>query len=238
MWEKDVSSTGPEQAYHIAYHSTRNSLENVIGTWRSALPGDAVNPSGVITIASEGTGHKILGSIAYVRSGDIFQANKLVTTDWNRAADVPTLIKDTVAYTAQSSKRPFLLHDRPCSNCRLENTTEIGGKASTIGRLWTVMNRVNVNTIAQAPNIWNGTSKQGARVCKRYKDGVLTTEPLWPWPMNQRIINAMVRAGKNPVDVTATMETIFGPIPSVCKNGSTSLAPMPPLAPTGLPVSP
>ena len=125
MFEKDTSSTGPGQAYQFAYHSTRNTLENVIGTWQSA-PGDAARPSAVVTIASEGTDHKLLGSIIYVLASDVFQPSKLITTDWKRDANVPILIKDSVVYTGQSSKRPFLLHDRPCSGCRMENATEIG----------------------------------------------------------------------------------------------------------------
>ncbi len=46
---------------------------------------------------------------------------------------------------------------------------------------------------------------------KRYKDGVLTDEYLWPWPMNQRIIDAMVLAGYNdPVDLTRTVFELAG----------------------------
>jgi hypothetical protein len=49
--------------------------------------------------------------------------------------------------------------------------------------------------------------------------GMRTTAPLWPWPMNARIIQAMQRAGyTSPVDVTAHMEMIFGSIPSQCKS--------------------
>ncbi len=55
---------------------------------------------------------------------------------------------------------------------------------------------------------------QGLR--KRYQDGVLTGEPLWPWPMNQRIKNAMMASGRSPVDVTQTVTRIFGPIPQRC----------------------
>jgi hypothetical protein len=42
-------------------------------------------------------------------------------------------------------------------------------------------------------NIWQGGSSfttqtgEGARLANRYLDGVLTNEPLWPWPMEDRI---------------------------------------------------
>ncbi|MBN2494619.1 MAG: hypothetical protein JXR96_08530 [Deltaproteobacteria bacterium] len=35
----------------------------------------------------------------------------------------------------------------------------------------------------------------GAQIEHRYVDGVLTAEPLWPWPMNERIEAAMVQSG-------------------------------------------
>ena len=53
-------------------------------------------------------------------------------------------------------------------------------------------------------------------ICKRYVNGQFTNDPLWPWPMNQRIKDALVQSGRAPVDITATMEQLFGPIPSQC----------------------
>ena len=63
--------------------------------------------------------------------------------------------------------------------------------------------------------------------CKRVVDGVLTTAPLWPWPMNQRIKDAIIqsntyleaegRVARPVVDVTADLEALLGPIPTSCK---------------------
>jgi hypothetical protein len=41
-------------------------------------------------------------------------------------------------------------------------------------------------------NIWNGSTfssrtGSGAQLSNRYVNGVLTSEPLWPWPMESRI---------------------------------------------------
>ena len=48
----------------------------------------------------------------------------------------------------------------------------------------------------------------GVTILYRYEDGKLTDRPLWPWPMNQRILDAMKLAGyAHPVDVT---KTVFG----------------------------
>ena len=100
---------------------------------------------------------------------------------------------------------------------------------------WQVSSRVDAATVSAASNIWNGSGSQGARVCKRYVNGKLTNEPLWPWPMNQRIIDAMRQAGKAPVDVTKTMEEIFGPIPSECRGSVSSHSDLtPPTSPVSL----
>ncbi len=61
----------------------------------------------------------------------------------------------------------------------------------------------------------SGAIKGGAKIMKRYVNGVETSKDLWPWPMNQRIIEAMKFGGYSPVDVT---KEIF----DLCKNGSTN----------------
>jgi hypothetical protein len=67
----------------------------------------------------------------------------------------------------------------------------------------------------------------------RYQNGTLTTQPLWPWPMNQRIVEATIKSGRTAVDVTATVESMLGTIPSACKattetGGTTPTAPSAP----------
>src|SRR5262249_54567489 len=57
---------------------------------------------------------------------------------------------------------------------------------------------------------------QGAKLCFAYEDGTLTTHPLWPWPMNDRIRDALIQSGRAAVDVTARVQEIFGPIPTQC----------------------
>jgi hypothetical protein len=53
--------------------------------------------------------------------------------------------------------------------------------------------------------------------------------------MNQRIIDAMKAAGKTPVDVTKTMEQMFGTIPVECRSNSAVL--VVPVSPTTLVVN-
>ncbi len=103
------------------------------------------------------------------------------------------------------------------------NTSWGGNGISTFGG-WTVNeDKLIVDYGDPAPNVFTGT--QGAQVCHRYEDGVLqdgsgatTTQPLWPWPMNERILAATtLAAGHSAEDVTQRIETLLGPIPSECR---------------------
>jgi hypothetical protein len=241
MYGKTDIANGPETSFQFAYNTEANIVENVIGMWDQDSLADASNPYGMVFIADEGTNHKLLGSIMLVRSNDLFEPSRIVVKEFNPGIQ----IKDVVVYSEQSNKKPFSLNNDNCvlanANCRLDNTTEIGGGSSSIGSNWVITNRVDVDTVDRAPSIWNGSGSNGARACRRYVNGTLTSTPLWPWPMNQRIIDAMRTAGKAAVDVTRTMEEIFGPIPSECRTSvvaNTTSTPMPttsvPTAPTSL----
>jgi len=56
----------------------------------------------------------------------------------------------------------------------------------------------------------------GASVCYKYVDGIKTDEPLWPWPMQERIKAATERSLFDTADVRAEIEAVFGPIPEEC----------------------
>ena len=239
MYEYDTSSTGPETVFEAMYNSGNNRFENVIGT--AADSATWVNPYGLFFIGDEGSGHEILGSIFYVKSSSAFNPGQLIYHNANNGIT----IKDVVAYTAQPGKSPFGLGNPSGGTKILQNTTAIGGTGSTIGSNWTVANRVDANTVSQAPNIWNGSGTQGARVCKQYVNGTLTNTPLWPWPMDARIRAALITSGRNPDaifggtgnSVTQQMEQIFGAIPAECRTGGTVTPPPPPPPPPPTPVS-
>ena len=117
------------------------------------------------------------------------------------------------------------------------NLTGIGGTASYYGTEW---QRNSITEGASLSAVGTAfTSTTGAKLCSRYKDGVLTGEPLWPWPMNQRILDATAKSGSAVADVTATVEKLLGAIPAGCK--TTAATPIPgvpaaPSAPTNLQV--
>jgi hypothetical protein len=96
----------------------------------------------------------------------------------------------------------------------------IGG--SCWGSAWSCINVKSLSSIA-GHNVW----QEVPGICKRYVNAQLTNEPLWPWPMNQRIKDALVQSGRQTVDITATMESLLGTMPSACKVSGTKL-PSPP----------
>jgi hypothetical protein len=226
-WESNTS-LGPKATFSRGYNAAGQICENCIGTW-DGIAGDqpqAIFRNGPARWSgSKDLNPKYYGSIAYVLSSQ--------KTNLDRIALQNTLttgvFKDVVVYTEHSTTRPLKLvnlpvaQGGPCVGCFITNTTSIGGPPSSLDDQF---QRSNVRAyssisemVAAGASPWQATSGVGARVCKRYVNGYLTDQPLWPWPMNQRIIDAMRQAGKAPVDVTQTMEKIFGPIPSECGGG-------------------
>ncbi len=103
------------------------------------------------------------------------------------------------------------------------NIASLGGGGAEIGKDWQtrdVLERPAPASADQGETIF--VRPKGPDLCHRYIDGARTDEPLWPWPMNQRIIEATHQSGRGPVDVTATMEALLGPIPSPCRSAQLS----------------
>jgi hypothetical protein len=245
MWGRfeQTLTTMPATVASIGYRSTNIICENCIGTWNH-ITAPSTGERSVFTTGSQSrdgicVNIKFLGSIAYLRTGDNV-VNGL--PGFKEVADSSCLtFKDNVIYVGPGiSAKPLLItsseEEARLTGLVLTNTTEIGGQPSNLTGPWNVVNRVTMNTVSAAPSIWNGAG--GARVCKRYLNGTLTSTPLWPWPMNQRIIDAMRVAGKTPVDVTKTMEEIFGPIPSECRASSVASAAPAPAPTASVPSSP
>lgn len=107
-----------------------------------------------------------------------------------------------------------------------EYLTSITGGSSTVHSSQTarVTNLNDYPTLAAMPpgeTLYEGTVT--ANLCKRYQDGVLTNEGLWPWPMTQSILDAHAWAqaqGHNlaapAVNVDALVTGIFGAPPTAC----------------------
>jgi hypothetical protein len=236
--------TGPKMTYELAYNNYNMTCENCIGTWSGermkqnytllGYDGNAhiTSKNSAKTFTSYGVDHpygifsmggllnaqtKVLGSIAYVRGSDDFAPSQAIVVRNIDSVEVA----DTVVYIepgTHMSKKRFSLNNLKSAvetNLIARNLTGIGGAASTFGSDWQKSSISEGSSLSSVDNVFTG--KSGANICYRYKDRALTTEPLWPWPMNQRIMDAMRESGRAPVDVTKTIESMFGPIPVKCK---------------------
>lgn len=93
-----------------------------------------------------------------------------------------------------------------------------------------VTNLVDVANLASLPagnTLYEGA--ETANLCFRTENRVLTSTPLWPWAMNQMILDAFAActarsAGYcgNSIDIDATITSIFGSPPAQCTAASVS----------------
>ena len=219
-WEASFR-TGPKYTFALLYNSYHSIIENSIGTWYGKpMNGSSPDqPYGIFATGrldeSPDARSKIFGSIAYVTGSDTFHAPTLFWVNPQNFLEYT----DNVAYVepgTYADKKTFWFRSgaKPLSRIG-KNLTSIGGAGPSIANDVQTSNIEQGSSVNQVSSIFTGT--KGARICKRYVNGVLTDQPLWPWPMNQRIIDAMKEAGKPAVDVTKTIEQMFGAIPNECK---------------------
>lgn len=237
---------GPKSCGTIMYNNTHMLWENLVGTWsqsRMVFPyilgcdaGDD-HPScgtsfttieqadgifgGASNSTTDATNTRMLGSIAYVPAGGTYQPSNLIDGE-----SLGYTYSNLVAYIPNSftGKQSFNFVNVGTVNSTATNITGVSNGGATIQSDWTVTNQEQATSTAGIDSIFTGAN--GARICYRYQNGTLTGTPLWPWPMNQRIIDAMTAAGAaNPVNVTATIESIFGTIPSACRWDTVTLLP-------------
>jgi len=244
---------GPKMTYTLAYNNYYMLIENSIGTWSGermqetyrlkCISGQTNSKCGTVRTnynveqpeaiygidRLDGTDKdaksKILGSIAYVKRNDRFAPSHLF---WVMNMD-SIEYKDNVGYIengSYSSVKTFNLHDSKygAQSLLARALTSIGGVGYYIAPPWKPSNIFHGTTFPTGSIF---TSSTYARICKRYQDGQLTNQPLWPWPMNQRIEDAMVASGRAPLDVTQTIENMFGPIPQECTTSSPSTVAVP-----------
>ena len=239
---------GPKMTLSLAYDNTDMLVENAIGTWSGSAMKPTYNldcdagtpyrlcgktftnhqvdqPQGIFSIdgmtrPDKNARSKLLGSIAYVQDADTYPYSYLYLI--NRLDSIR--LENNVAYVNpkfHKNIRPFGLLAEGVAGDRLfaNQLTSFGAAASFISG-WRA---TNILQGSSAPTVYSSgesifNTRRGANLCYRYREGSQTTEPLWPWPMNQRILYAMSESGRAPVDVTGTIEAMFGAIPAHCKS--------------------
>lgn len=197
---------GPHHTFSLSYWYTNVIGENLIGTW-DLEPDKVVSNSQRDIFGHDGHEAlryvKLLGSIAYAKQNQTFTPSSLIEFYGFMGE---TEIRDTVAIIESGSRytdrRPFslLAGTYATTNSVRDSTAKGNGTLSSIHSSWTKTNFVESNQLLG--------SLTGM---KRYVNGVKTSTDLFPWPMNQRIIDARVQSGRSAVDVTATMGKLENP---------------------------
>lgn len=242
------TSGSPTNIFTIGYNATGGLCENCIGMWNQLST--PLDPYGMFVFGGFTTGSssvanaKYLGGIGIVRTtftvsnwlGMIFGTQLVAGAEFKDM----TLYNDAGSHTGLRAILGQLFAPligpstcAPTCNRLITNVTEIGfGTADSINTTsngWTVTNKQSYGTLAamigaNANPLQNNTGT-GARACKRYEDGKLTSIALWPWPMDARINAALTESGQSSSayfgigkDLTTYIETLFGIIPDSCRS--------------------
>lgn len=164
---------------------------------------------------------RVFGSISYIKQG----TNYHIPVELEQAYLATNMssfeYKNAISYIQPglfpfASMKTFALRGGG-TNLNANNLTGIGGAGSSIHTDWHQSKIKEGPDVSSIGNVY--VNADGASICKRYRGRVLTDVKLWPWPMNQRIIDATTLAGIKAVNVTATIEGMFGPIPAECGKG-------------------
>jgi hypothetical protein len=170
---------------------------------------------------------RLLGSVAYTTATDIFKPQSLLFVTKLDGIQ----IRDSVGYydsRTRGGRYTFELHSLT-DGSRPQN--DVAANISSFGRFGTLISdgweRSNIvlgndppSTYGSGETVFDTT--RGASLCYAYEDGVLTNRPLWPWPMNDRIRDALLQSGRVPLEITSAMQQMFGPIPPQCTATPTS----------------
>jgi len=226
------TNTGPKISLSCTYRSYDNLIENCITVWSGEDQGPtapdqvmgALSHDGVLSGEDADLRLKVYGNIAIVPGsavhigqdsrGAIFFILQLGRGYSN------VDLKDNVAIIEPgfhlTKVSVGLSADSTASLLTSDGLTGIGGAGlGTSNPNWTSIDEDEGDTKDDVSSVFS--SATGAQVCKRYVDGVLTGVNLFPWPMQQRIIDAFERSGRTPgYSVEGEIQRLLGTIPAGC----------------------
>ncbi len=110
----------------------------------------------------------------------------------------------------------LLMDDRAKAPLRVEATTLIAAAVppTRIGKDWK-LDDVIARPWERRGDIYR-SANGGTPLCHRYVDGRETPLPLWPWPMQDRILEATQRSAWSTADVMGEISALFGEPPAEC----------------------
>lgn len=180
---------------------------------------------------------RILGSLIYLQSGDTWPGLGMIAipSGWDASG---LHVRHSMSFIHPSNARfnsllGFILQNFSTAATDLvaSNITSVRGSRGDVATAqWSLSNTAFGTSLSANP--WT-TTGSGANLCNRWLNGERTTAPLWPWPMNQRIIDATNAAGsyrgpclncvggravRPATDVTAEIQNLLGTIPTQCRS--------------------
>jgi hypothetical protein len=226
---------GPTNTIEMGYGQDGVTFENILGIRSLASGANVSEPEAPFTMFRS-KNSKWLGSIAYLTPSSVFDTSRLgnffsdggsgfQAGDFHPAENV--LVKDMVFYVPNNFPTVAAFKFTAQLSNTATNIVGVSQATSTCGPPWSCSNIRGGSTLSQAMSTGNTVWDIVPGICKRYVNGTLTDTPLWPWPMNQRTKDALSQSGRTPVDITQTMEDMFGPIPQACKIGTPNTEEMP-----------
>lgn len=226
MWSKS-GSTMPKETFSIAYENYRVTAENCIGTMD--IEADS-NTDGIYGIfapdwypsGDPNSGSAHLGCWAFTLPGQTAQWIGAALWNSNKVNDMTW--RDnvvTLSHALAKVRMIDLWNDNPAlTNIYrvapkhvYERNTTIGVRTKgdvELGSQWIPVDSEDYALRPTAAVLFDRTASRGARLWGRYENGVFTNTPLFPWPMNDRIIAGMKASGRKPIDINATAKLLLG----------------------------
>ena len=181
----------------------------------SPAPAVALELTHTCATASNALNARVMGSLFYLAPTATYTADTLARSQC--ASSVAITDSASVLPSAFALVPPwrFLGTAGPnvgntCTNCLSVHGGTPTVNASGSGYTLTTF-RQGTSISAATGGVSAFTALPG--LCRQVVDGVVTSEPLWPWPMDARIVAARALAGSSPVEVTLAVEAGAGADP-------------------------
>jgi Chondroitinase B len=233
----------PTDPVDLGYNQDQVTMENIIG--RRNILSSATEPEAPLHAYST-RNSALLGSIVYATNADNIETSMMLNITAESGSHAGSghvttnfLLQDTVLLAApvhEHLKAMSIEGGKGSSGNVAKNVVGVApqGLGSCTSDGWECSNLHGGRTLAEATK-GKTIYELAPGTCFRYKDRQLTSEPLWPWPMQARIQAALESARMPTRNVTKHIEQTFGAIPAQC-GGTTPVPPQPspdiPVAPT------
>jgi len=232
----------PTDPIDIGYNQDNVLMENVIG--RRNILSSATEPEAPLHAYST-RNSALLGSIVYATNQDNIETSMMLNITAESGSHAGSghvtenfLLQDVVLLAAPVHEhlKGMVIDGGSGSRGNVARNVVVAapqglGTCSSDG--WECSNLHGGRTLAEATK-GKTIYELAPGTCYRYVNRQLTSEPLWPWPMQGRIQAALESARMPTRNVTKHIEQTFGQIPPQC--GGTG--PVPPNPSAEVPVPP